>query len=136
MGEGLDTAVYGFVAWVGVGLLLAVYVVWAVLPDDTLSSFGLEYHPDQYWAVGGPALLSVAVYLYFAVTFLLFFRNTAPVDSQTVLTDSQARRYKDHFHQHSAIPPLVDLPLHAVCSPAAHLRSTFPQVTEALLKPH
>ncbi|EFJ50464.1 hypothetical protein VOLCADRAFT_48549, partial [Volvox carteri f. nagariensis] len=37
------------------------YLCWLFIPERLLHSIGITYYPSKYWAVAGPAWLTIAV---------------------------------------------------------------------------
>ena len=62
-------AVYGAVMWLLSHLAMALYLVWALVPDTYLSLAGLDFLPQKYWAVAVPVYLSV---VFFTFVFVLY----------------------------------------------------------------
>lgn len=42
-----DSEVYGFVVWLSSLVLGVVYLLWALVPDETLHRLGITYYPDK-----------------------------------------------------------------------------------------
>jgi len=62
-------AVYGFMLYLVSNLFLMMYLLWAILPDSTLHSMGLDFFPQKYWAVAMPLYLSLAFLVMVVVVY-------------------------------------------------------------------
>ncbi len=63
-------AVYGFVFYLLGYSALAVYLLWAIVPDHLLEAAGiLDVFPQKYWAVALPIYLGVTFFLFVTVVY-------------------------------------------------------------------
>ncbi|KZT61028.1 hypothetical protein CALCODRAFT_422638, partial [Calocera cornea HHB12733] len=80
--------VYGFVVYVGTLLLFALYLAWALTPDDCLASVGIAWYPNRRacpsrsahtleWAILVPAW-SILVVLITYLTYLALALSATP----------------------------------------------------------
>ena len=52
-----ERAIYGFVMYLFSVILIGIYVVWAVVPEQTLYSLGLTYWPEKHWVLSAPMFM-------------------------------------------------------------------------------
>jgi len=107
-----ERAIYGFVMYLFSIILIVIYVVWAIVPEATLKTFGLTYWPEKHWVLSAPMFMVTAFFsvpiVYNGITFL----STKPLNSITTITDNAAQRVKDPKDlPEGAIPPIADLDL-------------------------
>ncbi|KAK2148883.1 hypothetical protein LSH36_477g01047 [Paralvinella palmiformis] len=107
-----ERAIYGFVLYLGAWVCLAIYLVWAYIPDDWLHAVGLTYWPQKYWAIAVPCYLLVTlisiVTLYVAGNFIL----TVPLDSINTIEDTYSCQVVDVNNlPDDAVPPIGDIPI-------------------------
>jgi len=102
-------AVYGFVLYLLSLALLLVYLGWALLPPSLLSSIGLDFLPQQYWAVAIPTYLSVIFCTFVLVIYpALGLLSTPGTGDMRHVTDSKTV-YSTGNELEGAVPPLYDL---------------------------
>ncbi|KZT01216.1 PIG-P-domain-containing protein [Laetiporus sulphureus 93-53] len=110
---------YGFVAWSSTSLLFALYLLWALLPDQCILALGLTWYPNREWAVLLPAYSIVLVLLTYFTYFALALAGTpAFSDLSTITADSKAlfpppdapSPYLGHARP-NAIPEMYDIPI-------------------------
>ena len=41
-------SVYAFVAWIATIISYVIYLIWALVPDEMLQSFGWTYYPTRF----------------------------------------------------------------------------------------
>ncbi|KAI9250179.1 PIG-P-domain-containing protein [Phascolomyces articulosus] len=81
---------YGFVMYLASFVALAIYLIWAYVPDEILHSLGITYYPKRYWALAIPVWLMTLVWFVFFSFMSINLMNTAPFDSYYCLTDEHA----------------------------------------------
>jgi hypothetical protein len=42
---------YGFAIYLASHVLFALYLAWALLPDDSIHALGITYFPNKWWAL-------------------------------------------------------------------------------------
>jgi len=109
-----ERAVYGFVLFLLSYACLALYLVWAILPDHLLASLGLEFLPQKYWAVALPIYVSVVFFTFVLVIYpsLGMLVTPGPTDIRNV-TDGHAIYWPGEAPA-TAIPPVSDIHLSEV----------------------
>ncbi|XP_043225397.1 phosphatidylinositol N-acetylglucosaminyltransferase subunit P-like [Amphibalanus amphitrite] len=118
-------AVYGFLLFVASILAALVYLSWALVPPSWLLSLGLDYWPQQLWALTVPTTIVVALFLFVLVIYPLLGLVGAP-------SLHDPRVYEDEFSVTAApaapggIPPVCDISLSEVCR---HLYLDGPETT-------
>ena len=76
-------AIYGFVLYVSTYVILAVYLLWGILPDAWLHSIGVTYLPARHWVITFPFLLVGMLgltYMAYIVRLVLNFRAVTDED--------------------------------------------------------
>lgn len=73
-------AVYGFIGWVLTLLAFFTYLLWAIIPDSLLESYGITYYPDKYWALAGPSVFLSLAMFYWVYYVTMYLRNTVALD--------------------------------------------------------
>jgi len=107
-----ERAIYGFVMYLFSLILIVVYLVWALVPEETLDSIGLTYWPKKHWALSAPVFMVSAFFSVPVVYTALTLHNTKPLNSITTITDSAAHELKDPGDlPPGAIPPIADIDL-------------------------
>lgn len=102
-------AVYGFVLYLLSLSLLLLYLCWALLPPSLLSSLGVDWLPQQYWAVAVPTHLSVVFCTFVLVIYpALGMLSTPPTGDMRHVTDCKTV-YSEGRELEGAVPPLYDL---------------------------
>merc|ERR1712001_819082 len=64
-----ERAVYGFVVYLLTTAAFLCYILWLIIPNDTLESLGITFLPQKYWAVAVPIYVSVAFFLFVVVIY-------------------------------------------------------------------
>lgn len=101
-------AVYGFVLHLLSLALLLLYLGWALLPPSLLSLLGLDFLPQQYWAVAIPTYLSVLFFTFVLVIYpALGMLITPGNDDIRHVTDSKTV-HSEGRQMAGAVPPLYD----------------------------
>nr|XP_012134644.1 PREDICTED: phosphatidylinositol N-acetylglucosaminyltransferase subunit P isoform X2 [Megachile rotundata] len=85
-------SVYGYALYIGSNMLLLLFLVWAIIPDQILHNLGLTYWPSKYWAVAIPvwaltALATFAFIIYPAINLSM----TPDIDDIRTITDQHSR---------------------------------------------
>jgi len=107
-----ERAIYGFVMYLFSMILIAVYLVWALIPEEMLDSIGLTYFPNKHWALSAPVFMVSAFFSVPVVYSALTLLNTKPLNSITTITDGAAHELKDPADLPAgAIPPIADIDL-------------------------
>ncbi|KAJ3063473.1 hypothetical protein HK102_008463, partial [Quaeritorhiza haematococci] len=77
---------YGFVVYLSSGVLFAIYLVWAFVPNDILHEFGFTYYPNKNWALILPIwMLGLIPFILLMFTGINLLR-TPPFDHITTIT--------------------------------------------------
>lgn len=108
--------IYGYVLYVSCYVGLALYLVWAYVPNCWLEAAGVTYLPNKYWAISIPVYVLTAVLLFATCLYPGYiFLATPLLDSQSTLTD----KYTVYKHKNTvpleATPPIMDLDISEVC---------------------
>ncbi|GIL91965.1 hypothetical protein Vretifemale_19649 [Volvox reticuliferus] len=56
-----EVEVRGFALMLAARVFYAMYLGWLIIPERHLHSIGITYYPSKYWALAGPAWLTLAV---------------------------------------------------------------------------
>ncbi|KAM6897046.1 phosphatidylinositol N-acetylglucosaminyltransferase subunit P [Xenentodon cancila] len=104
-----ERAIYGFVLFLGSQFGLALYCLWAYVPEEWLHAVGLTYWPQKYWALAAPIYLLVALMVFVVVLFGINMNNTAPLDSVDNITDAYAQAQRTERCRKGGIPRLKDV---------------------------
>ena len=83
----VDTALYGFVAWIGTHICYAMFILWAYLPERALQELGVTYYPNKYWAVALPCHALVSVFAIFVFHWFYHAMRVPPLESFSNLVD-------------------------------------------------
>ncbi|KAF9010216.1 PIG-P, partial [Cyathus striatus] len=112
---------YGFAALTSTYLLFAVYVLWALLPDECVHWLGITWYPNREWALLIPAWSITAVIFTYIAYWAIAIAGTPSPNEMSAITDSRASLpalNKEDFHnpyvesaQPGAIPQLYDIPI-------------------------
>ncbi|KAN0084099.1 PIG-P domain containing protein [Tylopilus felleus] len=78
---------YGFVALSSTSVLFAVYVLWALLPDEYIVWLGVKWYPSREWSLLLPAYSIVLVLLTYFVYFSLAIAHTPSFSDVSVIVD-------------------------------------------------
>ncbi|KIJ62170.1 hypothetical protein HYDPIDRAFT_115037 [Hydnomerulius pinastri MD-312] len=112
---------YGFVAWASTSIVFVLYVLWALLPDDSIVWLGVNWYPNREWALLLPAYSIIVVLLTYFGYFSLAIAHTPVMSESSALADSKAhlpvRETSHAFLKHAdsnAIPELYDIPIGVV----------------------
>ncbi|KAI7857385.1 PIG-P, partial [Circinella umbellata] len=111
---------YGFVMYLASFVALAIYLIWAYVPDEILHSLGITYYPKRYWALAIPVWLMTFVWFIFFSFMSINLMNTAPFDSYYCLTDEHANVMRIDKSQNEEkrpddwMPELHDIPISVV----------------------
>jgi phosphatidylinositol glycan class P protein len=57
--------IYSFVAWIASTIVFTTYILWAVLPEHVLHSYGISYYPDKNWAIAFPSVFVMAILCFY-----------------------------------------------------------------------
>jgi len=107
-----ERAIYGFVMYLFSLILMGVYLIWALVPEQTLDSIGLTYWPKKHWALSAPIFMVSAFFSVPVVYSVLTLHNTKPLNSITIITDAAAHELKDPAElSPGAIPHIADIDL-------------------------
>lgn len=87
-----DSEVYGFVLWLSSFVLLALYLLWAFVPDAALHRLGWTYYPSRWWAVALPAYFLMAILFVPIVYFSWNLSATQPLDHRASIRDGWTRQ--------------------------------------------
>jgi len=106
-----ERAVYGFVLYLSAWVCLALYLIWAYIPDQWLHHVGLTYWPQKYWAVAAPTYLCIT--LVFGIVFYVAVNLTitAGLGSRDTITDEYAKVVRTDDLPLGAIAPIGDIPI-------------------------
>ena len=88
----VDTALYGFVAWIGTHICYAMFILWAYLPERALQELGVTYYPNKYWAVALPCHALVSVFAIFVFHWFYHAMRVPPLESFSNLVDEYTQR--------------------------------------------
>ncbi|XP_064456953.1 phosphatidylinositol N-acetylglucosaminyltransferase subunit P-like [Ornithodoros turicata] len=108
--------IYGYVLYVSCWLGFLLYVIWAYLPSPWLEAVGVTYLPNKYWAIAVPLYVMTAVLVFGTCLYPGYIMlATAPLDSESVLTDRHAVYTYSGKVPKDAIMPVMDLDISDVC---------------------
>lgn len=105
------TDIYAFVGWIGTIASYAIFLTWALVPDDYLRQVGITYYPSKYYALALPCYVIVCIVLvilaYVGISMIL---NPDPDDTRTVC-DCHSRRIAAKFHcvRKGNVPEIGDI---------------------------
>lgn len=113
---------YGFVAWCSTYILLVVYLLWAILPDEWIIHLGVTWYPNREWAILVPAWTVMAVLFTYFVYLMLALAGTPGLDEMHSITDDYAIYPKPGLARNvylestkpNAVPELYDIPIGVV----------------------
>jgi hypothetical protein len=124
--------VYGFCIYVSTFVGALLYLIWALVPDQVLHSWGITYYPSKWWALAVPAWFCVTLASVPLFYFLINMTFTIPFDHPNQLTDGWSAKQKQKKKRHQplahtssskhphhiatsaerySIPDVVDIPL-------------------------
>lgn len=112
-----ERAIYGFALYLGSYLSLAIYVVWAYIPQNWFHAIGLTYWPHKYWALAIPLLSFTAILLAYVTFIIINFVITLSLCSINTVTDKHAVVLTSAVKKlpEGAVPPLADIHISEVC---------------------
>ncbi|KAG2430329.1 hypothetical protein HYH02_013806 [Chlamydomonas schloesseri] len=92
------------------------FLVWLFTPEAYLQELGITYYPSKYWAVAGPAWLTLAIVWGYWVYEGLNMTRVPPLYDSRNLADARCKsaervglRGYTHPTTH-AVPPLCHIP--------------------------
>ena len=109
-----ERAVYGFVLYLLATAAFGLYLIWLILPEEMLHSFGVgSFLPQKYWAVAIPIYLSVAFFLFVFIIYPALGMLTTPkLGDVRNFTDENAlydkQRHSDNIDKNK-IPRVFDI---------------------------
>ena len=89
--------------------LLVLYLAWALLPPSTLSSLGLAFLPQQYWAVAVPTYLSVVFLTFVLVIYPALGMLGTPAGGDVRQVADSRTCYSAGRPLEGAVPALHDM---------------------------
>ena len=111
------TEVYGFVGWMLSWLALAVFFLWAFLPEEVWRQFGVTYYPNKYWALAIPAYLLMSYFFLCIVHVGIALMRTPGFSSASLISDEFTREARDFSRLAKSAkstvgtPEIYDIPL-------------------------
>ena len=78
---------YGFFSWILSAIVFIVYIIWAFVPDHILSSYGIVYIPDKYYAIAAPLWVAVTMFFSLQLYVSLCMIYTPDIESYDTLQD-------------------------------------------------
>jgi phosphatidylinositol N-acetylglucosaminyltransferase subunit P len=111
------TEVYGFVGWMLSWLALAVFFLWAFLPEEIWKQFGVTYYPNKYWALALPAYLLMSYFFLCIIHVGIALVRTPPFSSASLISDEFTREARDFSRLAKSAkstvgtPEIYDIPL-------------------------
>lgn len=107
---------YGFALYLGASCGLALYLVWALVPDPILHGLGLTYWPQKYWALAVPIHLLVTLFLFVAFVYpAINLILTPDINDLRIIKDEFSISANSATNVNRGIPPVSDLPIADVC---------------------
>lgn len=107
---------YGFALYLGASCGYALYLVWAVVPDQLLHSLGLTYWPQKYWAMAVPIHVLVCLTLFVTCIYpAINLMLVPPVNDSRIITDEFAISADSVNNSDRGIPAVSDLRISDVC---------------------
>ena len=103
-----EKAAYGFASWIASWALLALYTAWGLglIPQ----AFNL---PSEYWALGGAAVLTLAMMSYLLAVPILAMASHHPPHSMYNVTDKDAHTLPLRSDP-NRLPPMGDIPIYTI----------------------
>ena len=115
----LEREYYGFVLYLSSFAGFIMYLIWGLVPDSILRSYGITYYPSRHWAIIIPIWIAGLIPFTILVYTSLNLLKTPDFDSFDLLTDdysiteiSESQLCK--ILQDDSIPDLQDVPLNVV----------------------
>lgn len=105
----------GFAAHVLALCALALWLLWAALPDRLLHALGVWYYPSRWWAVATPAwVLALMVFGYVALFAANTELETLPLGDRRCVVDDSAVVANNPRYLYQPTNGVWDLPLSEV----------------------
>ena len=107
---------YGFVLYLIGWSSIIAYLVWALVPHDTLALLGITYLPQPYWALAFPSIIIVGLFSFvFFIYPAINLTLVVPPDSLSVITDSHSISLNCYSKTEFSVPPVYDMHISEVC---------------------
>ncbi|KAG2424198.1 hypothetical protein HXX76_014731 [Chlamydomonas incerta] len=111
-----DVEVRGFALMLAVRVAYLAFLLWLFTPEAYLQELGITYYPFKYWAVAGPAWLTLALVWGYWVYEGLNMTRVPPLSDSRNLADARCKS-AEHVGLRGytqptthAIPPLCHIP--------------------------
>ena len=133
------TEIRGFVIWIFTIISYFVFILWTLLPRESLIYMGVSYYPSKYvhlfllftsqhqnvtritryWALALPSYIIITGLLIIVAYAGANLSITPPLDSMSTFTDEYARKPRDrsqrtNLKMQGQVPEVSDLPLRVV----------------------
>ncbi|XP_023947676.1 phosphatidylinositol N-acetylglucosaminyltransferase subunit P [Bicyclus anynana] len=82
-------SLYGFFMFVFSKIILIIYCIWAVTPDNYLHYINIYYYPQKYWSTAVPiqCLVALTIFAFFVYPSSNLMLTTS-IDSMKTVRDS------------------------------------------------
>ncbi|PNW89035.1 hypothetical protein CHLRE_01g055424v5 [Chlamydomonas reinhardtii] len=111
-----DVEVRGFALMLAVRVAYLAFLLWLFIPEAYLQELGITYYPSKYWAVAGPAWLTLAIVWGYWVYEGLNMTRVPPLSDSRNLADARCKSAERvglrGYTQPTthAVPPLCHIP--------------------------
>lgn len=119
-----ERAVYGFVVYLLTTAAFLCYILWLIIPNDTLESLGITFLPQKYWAVAVPIYVSVAFFLF----VIVIYPSLGMVLYTPNLVDGDLRHVIDEYTVYNVDSFRTELPRKIVSEHIARTGDVFPTI--------
>ncbi|OQV21474.1 GPI inositol-deacylase [Hypsibius exemplaris] len=109
-----ERAIYGFALFLASIAAALIYLVWIFVPPEYLEEIGIDFLPNQYWAIVVPLLICCLVFFTPLCYGFICLRLMPENGIEQVSVDEFTRTalyYRVKDTPEGGIPPLCDIPL-------------------------
>ena len=115
----LEREYYGFVLYLSSFAAFIMYLIWGLVPDQILRSFGITYYPSRHWSIIIPVwvagLIPFSILIYTSLNLIKTpnFEDFELLTDDYSVTEMNSSQLKKVLEDES-IPDLQDVPLNVV----------------------